>query len=103
MGEWYVTAGNDGYTVIISSDRGGREYLEIQTKTRAKKGAPLRSWSIGHLRGFLEGGEKHYIFDSLADQLSWVESRESDLFDNALLNSDELRKWSAQAARKFLG
>ena len=103
MGEWYVTAGNDGYTVIISSDRGGREHLEIQTKTRAKKGAPLRSWSISHLRGFLEGGEEHYIFDSLAEQLRWVEARESELFDNALLNSDELKKWSSKAARKFLG
>lgn len=103
MGEWYLSTENDAYTVIISSDRGGREHVEIQTKIRAKKGAPLRTWSIGHLRGYLEGGDEHYVFNSLAEQLQWLEPRESELFDNALLNSDDLRRWSSAAARKFLG
>jgi hypothetical protein len=103
MGEWYLSMENDRFSMLITRERGGREHLQIGSKIRAKKGAPLRSWTLGHLRGYLEALDTHYSFGSLDEQLTWLDSHEQELFDDSLLNAEELRKWSSKVAKKFLG
>lgn len=99
MGEWYATMETRDFSFCVYKERGPAVVVEIGSKTRPKKGAPLRSWSLSQLRGFLDGLCGHYEFNSIEDQVSWFDAHESKLLQTELLNSESLRKWSVKAAR----
>ncbi len=103
MGEWFVNMENKEFILAISCDRGGSENIEIGSKIRPKKGAPLRSWSLSHLRGFEDGLEEHYKFKSFSDQSKWLESNETAILNTAALNSEALREWAVKASKRLFG
>ena len=58
---------------------------------------------MSHLKGYLEGGKDHYLFESTEEEISWVEKNENQLFDSSFLNSDELNQWAVKASRRLFG
>ena len=104
MGEWYIYYENSEFILGISKDRSERVTLSLGSKVRRKPRAQLRGpWSMSHLKGYLDGGKDHYIFESTEEEISWVEENERQLFDSSFLNSDELNQWAVKASRRLFG
>lgn len=100
MGEWWIKFENLEFIVVFEKDRGGFKSISIGSKKRIKPGAHLRgTWSIQHLKGFLENLETQAKFNTFGDQIAWLEENLDKLFDSALLNSDDLNKWSIQSSK----
>ncbi|MCG8434610.1 MAG: hypothetical protein MJA83_11315 [Gammaproteobacteria bacterium] len=99
MGEWSVCMENGEFFLFVSRDRGGYESIEISAKSRSRKGAHLRTWSLSKLRGYLEDLDNHYRFHSLKEQADWLQSHEEELLNTAFLNSENLRKWNTKVSR----
>ena len=104
MGEWYIYYENSEFILGISKDRSERVTLSLGSKVRRKPRAQLRGpWSMSHLKGYLDGGKDHYLFESTEEEISWVEENERQLFDSSFLNSDELNQWAVKASRRLFG
>lgn len=104
MGEWYIYYENSEFILGISKDRSERVTLSLGSKVRRKPRAQLRGpWSMSHLKGYLDGGKDHYLFESTEEEISWVEENERQLFDSSFLNSDALNQWAVKASRRLFG
>lgn len=105
MGGWYVGWENSEFVLTASQDRSG-DVLSIcvGSKIRRRPRAHMRGpWSLGHLRGYLEETPGHYIFESVEDQIGWLEANLDRLLDTSFLNSDELNAWAVNASRRRFG
>jgi hypothetical protein len=51
----------------------------------------------------LEGNPDHYLFSNVEEQLSWHADHLDQLLVSSFLNSDELKTWKADAARRMFG
>jgi hypothetical protein len=103
MGEWYVLLDSSELQIVVSHDRNEFTYLEIGSKVRPRPGAHLRSWSLGHIRGFLDGEDVHYQFHNLNEQIEWLKDHEDIVMKSSFINSDELNQWAVKAARIMFG
>ena len=104
MGEWYIYYENSEFILDISQDRSERVTLSLGSKVRRKPRAQLRGpWSMSHLKGYLDGGKDHYLFESTEEEICWVEKNENQLFDSSFLNSDALNQWAVKASRRLFG
>lgn len=104
MGEWYIYYESSEFILDISRDRSERVSISLGSKIRRKPRAQLRGpWSMSHLKGYLDGGQDHYLFESTEEEIHWLEKNEPQLFDSSFLNSDELNKWAVKASRRLFG
>jgi len=104
MGEWYVYFESPEFILGVSQDRGGFLSIALGSKMRLRPRAHMRGpWSMSHLKGYLEGSKDHYKFSNIEAEALWLESNESQLFDSAFLNSDELNIWAVKASRRLFG
>ena len=102
MGEWFVHYENSEFILGISKDRGDHIGIELGSKIRRKPKAQMRGpWSMGHLRGYLEGKKDHFKFEDVGEEASWLEDNETELFNSSLLNSDGLNQWAVIASRRL--
>jgi hypothetical protein len=102
MGEEAVRLDSDEFTVTISRDRGGGEWITVGSKVRPKARAPLRSYLLCRLIAFRNGSEPNPLCD-LEAEARWLVDHEEVILDSALINSEELRLWNADAARVMFG
>ena len=79
MGEWYVNLEGTELFITVSHDRGGTTFIDIGTKIRRRPRAHIRYWSLGHIRGYLEGKDKHYSFSCIDEQIKWLLNNEEEL------------------------
>ncbi|WP_372369580.1 hypothetical protein [Candidatus Uabimicrobium sp. HlEnr_7] len=103
MGEWYALFTNEELSLEVFHDRGDCEYIQVKSKIRRRPRAHLRGFSLSHIRGFLEGKEDHYVFESLEEEVKWLIKNKEKVLDPSFINLDELNKWTIKAARKLLG
>ncbi len=104
MGEWFVYYENSEFILGIGRDRGGHISIDLGSRIRRKLRAHMRGpWSMSHLKGYLDEGKDHFIFESINEEVSWLEENEMTLFDSSLLNSDALNQWSVKASRRLFG
>ena len=76
----------------------------VGSRMRRKPRAHMRGpWSLGHLRGFIDGFYDHYIFESPTEQLDWLQANIGKLLNTPFLNSDELNTWAVKASRRMFG
>lgn len=105
MGGWSFTMESPDFIVTVSQDRSGElPAICFGSKIRRRPRAQMRGpWSLGHLRGFIEGGPDHYLFGNATEMFEWLGNNLDSLLDEALLNSDELNKWAVKASRRMFG
>ena len=104
MGEGHAVLENAEFWITIERDRGGSpEWIIVGPKARPRPGAHMRSWSLSHIRGFLDGLDDHYRFQNLEDQCAWFEENHEQVLDVDLLNSDSLQRWAVQASKRLFG
>lgn len=99
MGEWFLDFENVEFTLQILHDRSGGEFIEIGSKIRSKPRAHIKSWSLGFIRGFLEGQTKDHVFENLKSESEWLLENEDRIFDHALLNSAQLNSWAVKLSK----
>lgn len=102
MGDWFLDFENVEFTLQILHNRSGGEYIEIGSKIRSKPRAHIKSWSLGFIRGYLEGQPKDYVFESLKRESEWLVENENRIFDHALLNSAQLNSWAVKRSNNLL-
>jgi hypothetical protein len=105
MGAWWVSMETTEFIVTASQDRPDDVLgICIGSKVRRKPRAQMRGpWSLGHLRGFLDGNRDHFRFASGRDQLNWLQANIEQLLNTEFLNSDELNAWAVSASRRMFG
>lgn len=103
MGGWCVEWENTEFIVQAAQDRAGDAVgICVGSKLRRRPRAHMRGpWSLGHLRGYLDGTTNHFAFKLVDDQLVWFEQNIDRLLDSSLLNSDELNTWAVNASRRM--
>lgn len=100
MGERHVIFENSEFIVSVSQDRIGFASVELGSKLkRASKMQKRGTWSMGHLRGYMDGFSNHYVFENIKDEGRWFLEQETKLFDSTFLNSDDLNNWAIKASR----
>tara|TARA_R110002072_G_scaffold302161_1_gene484194 strand:+ start:3467 stop:3886 length:420 start_codon:yes stop_codon:yes gene_type:complete len=93
---------NDTFRISISRDR-GFESIEIHAKARPRPRAHLRSWSMSHILGFLDGGPDHADVATLEIAAAALIQRADEVLDVSMINSDEMSTWANIASRRLLG
>ncbi len=100
MGEWFLSFESSEFKILVYHDRGGSEYIEIFSKIRTRPGAHLNSCSLSLVRAFIEGREKQATFKNLKEEAEWLFENQAKIFDHLLLNSEELKRWSAKLTKR---
>ena len=104
MGDEEVQLDSEEFTVTINRDRGGSEWIVVGSKVRPKARAPLRSYLLCRLIAFRNGSEPHPVrHRGLKAEARWLVDHADLILDSALINSEELRLWNADAARVMFG
>ena len=105
MGGWFKQFDSEEVIVLVGQDRSGEVVsISIGSKVRCRPKAQMRGpWSMGHLRGFIEGNCEHFLFHTFDDQLIWFKAHFDYLNDSTFLNSDLLKEWSVKASRLMFG
>lgn len=100
MGAWYIDFRSPALTVTASQDRTG-DSISICVGSRVRR-APRKHmrgpWSLSHLRGYLDGANKHHCFRDVPEQLTWLRGSFHRILDADMLNSDELNEWAVAAS-----
>lgn len=105
MGGWWFKSEIEEFVVQAGQDISFDSFsISIGSKLRRRPRAHMRGpWSLSHLRGFMDGGPDHYIFNAAEDQIRWMKNNISTLLDSSFLNSDELKRWAVKASRRHFG
>lgn len=105
MGGWCAEYHTDEFRVIASQDRTDDLIsICVGSRIRRKPATQMRGpWSLGQLRGFLDGQRDHYLFDSVENQIDWLSQNITTVLQTSFLNSDPLNQWAVEASRRLFG
>jgi hypothetical protein len=103
MGEWYINLEGSEFFISVSHDRGGSTFIDVGTKVRKRPRAHIRDWSLGYIRGYLEGKNEHYRFSNIDDQIEWLRDNENTVMNSSFINSDDLNTWAVKVSKRMFG
>jgi hypothetical protein len=91
------------FTVHVLRERGEKAWILVGSTVRPRKRAHLRSYLLSRLVAYLGMVEDPNREVNFADEVKWLHDYEDQVFDTALLNSEDLRIWNVNAARRMFG